>query len=328
MKFCSEFNNVLTFFPDKIRSCCVLGNIGPIYYDDYNGDIKSFDFEYIKNKKFEIYQKLLNENFEDLPCKNCFYLKEKSEDDIFSPKYSLIYLNNWTQCNCGCFYCDRLQFSKGKITKGKVRSEYYDSLPIIKGLYKHNLIDTERLRVVFHGGDFSVLKEFKPLVKTFLKYGVNKIDFSSNNIIFQPIVRDLLVKKKASLNMSLDCGSRETYKLIKRVDKYNDVIHNLRKYVIASKSDSPEINVKYILLKNINDNEKEITNFINTMKKIGITRVSLHLEHKYAIELFENKDKIPVHYKNLIGLFFELCKENGFYFDTPDDIMDYIMTNQ
>ena len=153
MKFCSEFNNVLTFFPDKIRSCCVLGNIGPIYYDDYNGDIKSFDFEYIKNKKFEIYQKLLNENFEDLPCKNCFYLKEKSEDDIFSPKYSLIYLNNWTQCNCGCFYCDRLQFSKGKITKGKVRSEYYDSLPIIKGLYKHNLIDTERLRVVFHGGD-------------------------------------------------------------------------------------------------------------------------------------------------------------------------------
>ncbi|MBQ4123785.1 radical SAM protein [bacterium] len=327
MKYCSEFNNVLTFFPDKIRSCCVLGNLGPVYYENYNGDIKTFDFEYLKAKKKEIYEQQLNEIFNNLPCENCFYLKDKTDEDRFSPKFSLVYLNSWTQCNCGCFYCDRLKYSKGKITKRKEKSEYYDLLPIIKGLYKHDLLDRENLRVVFHGGDFSVLKEFKPVVKTFLKYGIRKIDFSSNNIIFHPIVKDLLAKKKASLNMSLDCGTRETYKLIKRVDKFNDVIKNLKKYVKASKSDSPEINVKYILLKDVNDNEKEIQSFIQTMKNIGITRVSLHLEHKYANELFENKNKIPIHYKNLINLFFELCKENNFYYDTPDDVMDYIMTN-
>ncbi len=328
MKFCPEFNNVLTFFPDKIRSCCVLGNLGPFYYDNYDGNIKNFDFEYLKTKKKEIYEKLLNEDFKDLPCQNCFYLKDKTGEDTFNEKFSLIYLNSWTQCNCGCFYCDRMEFSKGKITKRKEKSEYYDLLPIIKGLYKHNLLDTENLRVVFHGGDFSVLKEADSIVKTFLKYGVKKIDFSSNNIIFQPIVQKLLAKKKASLNMSLDCGCRETYKLIKRIDKFNDVIKNLRKYVKASKSDNPEINVKYIILKNVNDNENEIKSFIKKMKEIGITRVSLHLEHKYANEIFANKNKIPIHYKNLISLFFELCNENNLWFDTPDEVMHYIMTNQ
>ena len=226
-----------------------------------------------------------------------------------------------------CFQLNWKPETRAKVIKEN-GGEYYDLLPIIKGLYKHNLLDTENLRVVFHGGDFSVLKEADSVIKTFLKYGVKKIDFSSNNIIFQPIVQKLLAKKKASLNMSLDCGCRETYKLIKRIDKFNDVIRNLKKYVKASKSDNPEINVKYIILKNVNDNENEIKSFIKKMKEIGITRVSLHLEHKYANEIFANKNKIPIHYKNLISLFFELCNENNLWFDTPDEVMHYIMTNQ
>ena len=326
MKYCSEFNNVITFFPERIRSCCVLGNAGPSYYENYDG--KHFDFEYVKAKKKEIFDKLTDENFDNIPCKNCFYLKDKNDNDNFTYKYSLVYLNNWTHCNCGCFYCDRLQYSKGKITRFKHRSQYYDVLPIIKGMYKHEMFDVDNLRVVFHGGDFSVLKEFESLTKTFIKNGVDKIDFSSNNIIYQPIVSDLLAKKKASLNMSLDCGSRETYKLIKRVDKFNDVIKNLKKYVIASKSGNPEINVKYIILKNVNDNEEEIIKFISLMKEIGITRVSLHLEHRYAIEIFSDKSKIPEKYRNLITLFFDLCKKNELNYDVPDDVMNYIITNQ
>lgn len=328
MKFCSEFNEVLTFFPDIIRSCCVLGNIGPVYLDIKTQDIKNFDVEHLKSYKLQVTNQLENEDFTGLPCQNCFHLKDKTDELKFSPKYSLIYLNNWTHCNCGCFYCDRLQYSKGKITNKKEKSEYYDVLPIIKALYKYDLLDKERLRVVFHGGDFSVLKEFEPLVKTFIKNGVNKIDFSSNNIIFQPLVAKMLQQQKASLNMSLDCGSKDTYKLIKRVDKFNDVIKNLEKYVKCSHSDNPEINVKYIILKNVNDNEQEIVKFINLMKKIGITRVSLHLEHKYAIELFQNKNNIPANYKHLITFFFDLCRDNNFYFDKPDEIMHYIMTNQ
>ena len=34
--------------------------------------------------------------------------------------------------------------------------------------------------------------------------------------------------------------------------------------------------------------EEEIRAFINLMKEIGITRVSLHIEHKYAVELISS----------------------------------------
>ena len=327
MNFCSELNNVLTFFPDKIRSCCVLGNIGPVYFENYNGNIKTFDFETLKAKKKYFFECIKNYDFQNVPCSNCMYMKNE-ENAEFTEQFELIYLNSWTHCNCGCFYCDRLSYTKGEITKHKQKSKYYDLLPIIKGLYKHNLLNKEKLRVVFHGGDLSVLKEFEPLVKTFIKNGVNRIDFASNNIIFQPIIKKLLKEGKASLNMALDCGCRETYKKIKRVDKFNDVVKNLKKYVKAANSDNPEINVKYIILKHINDNEEEIRAFINLMKEIGITRVSLHIEHKYAVELFEGKTPLPTTYKSLIKLFFKLCDENKLFFDTPDDVMNYNITQQ
>ncbi len=326
MNYCSELNNVLTFFPDAIRSCCVLGNIGPMYFENYNGNIKNFNFELLKRKKKQFFTDLEIGNYDNIPCINCIYKKEKTENDNYSDQFELIYLNNWTQCNCGCYYCDRLKYSKGKITKGKVRSEYYDALPIIKGLYKNNLLNRDKLRVVFHGGDLSVLKEFEPLVKLFLKEGVAKIDFSSNNIIYQPIISKCLKNGIASLNMSLDAGTRETYKKIKKVDKFNDVIKNLKRYVKESKQDNPEINVKYIILKGMNDNEEEITKFIETMVNIGVKSVSLHIEHRYAIELFETKSALPANYKTLINLFFDLCKKYQLYFDTPDNVMNYILT--
>lgn len=326
MNFCSELNNVLTFFPDAIRSCCILGNIGPVYFKDYDGNVKNFDFNLLQEKKREYFKYLSEGNFSNLPCENCIYLKEKKTEDEYSDQFELIYLNNWTQCNCGCYYCDRLEYSKGKITKGKVKSEYYDILPIIKGLYKHNLLNKEKLRVVFHGGDLSVLKEFEPLVKLFLKEGVHKIDFSSNNILFQPLISKCLKQNIASLNMALDSGTRETYKKIKKVDKFNDVIKNLKRYVKESKQDNPEINVKFIILKGMNDNEFEISKFIETMVSIGIKRVSLHLEHRYAVDLFEERAPLPANYKSLINLFFELCEKYSLYFDKPDDVMNFIIT--
>ncbi len=326
MNHCDELNNVLTFFPDAVRSCCILGNLGPIYFKNYDGNIKHFDFNLLKSKKKMFYEDLKNGNFNDLPCKNCIYIREKSDVDQYSEQFELIYLNNWTQCNCGCYYCDRLSYSKGKITTRKVKSEYYDIFPIMKGLYKNNLLNKDKLRVVFHGGDLSVLKEFEPLVKLFLKEGIKKIDFSSNNIIYQPIISKCLKNKIASLNMSLDAGTRETYKKIKKVDKFDNVVKNLKKYVKESNSDNPEINVKYIILKGMNDNEAEIKNFIELMVNIGIKRVSLHIEHRYAIDLFEEKIELPENYKKLVNLFFSLCKENSLYFDKPDDVMNYILT--
>ena len=335
MKYCSELNNVLTFFPDRIQSCCIISTSGPCYINKYDGNIKNINFnDFIKIKKF-YYDALESELLDNSPCKNCLYLKEKNQNDKFSEQFNIIYLNNWIHCNCRCFYCDRHIYERwwwegigSNYTKKKIKSKYYDVLPIIKGLYNNNLLDRKNLRVVFHGGDLSVLKEFEPLVKEFIKQGVNRFDFSSNNIIFQPLIYKLLKQNKATLTMSLDSGTKETYKRIKGVDKFNNVIKNLKHYIKASKSNSPDLIVKYILLKNMNDNEEEIKAFINLMINIGIKRVTLHLEHWYTINILEKGIPIYPHFRNLIKLFLDLCKENNLYYDIPDNIMQYIMTKE
>ena len=136
--FCSELNNVLTCMNQDIVSCCS-GRVAPSYFNNYKGEIfsKSYLLE-IKEKYFN----LLNANdIESTPCKNCFYLHEMKPDDKISETFNLINISHWTQCNCGCIYCARIIESKGEITKRKEKSKYYDFLPLLKQLYKENLLD-------------------------------------------------------------------------------------------------------------------------------------------------------------------------------------------
>ncbi|MBQ4123034.1 radical SAM protein [bacterium] len=304
--FCDELNNVLSCFHDRIMSCCS-GQIGPVYYEGYRGEKINWDkFRQIKYKAFE----LLNErDIDKSPCKNCFFLRERKESDIISPKFKLINVSHWTQCNCGCIYCARMLDSKGEISHKLEKSQYYDFLPLLKELYKEDLLDKENLTAFIQGGDISVLKEFEPMVKEFLKQGVKEFYILSNNIKYQPIIKKLLDKDIVHYVTALDCANRELYKKLKRVDKFNQSVDNLKKY--AKSKNGGKVHVKYILIENLNDNKDEITNFINLMKRIGISAVEFMIDNKYL--LFTNLDETPLpkHYKDLYLHFEQLCKENN-----------------
>ena len=225
--FCDELNNVLSCFHDRIMSCCS-GQIGPVYYEAYRG--QKIDWEAFKKIKQDAFNMLTEENINNSPCKGCFFLRERKPEDRISPVFNMINISHWTQCNCGCIYCARMLDSKGKITYKAEKSEYYDIVPLIKQLYKQELLDRRNLTACIQGGDISVLKEFEPMVKEFLKNWVKTFHILTNNIVYQPIINKLMDLNKVELFTALDCATPEVYKKLKRVDKFNDSVNNLRKY--------------------------------------------------------------------------------------------------
>lgn len=304
--FCDELNNVLSCLNEKIMSCCG-GKAGPNYYEKYRNEKITFEYFYkIKEHALKILESGCIENS---PCKDCFFLREKKADDEISKTYNWLNVSHWTACNCGCIYCARMAESKGLITPKPTKSEFYDFLPFLKQLYKNELLDRENLKACIQGGDISVLKEFKPIVQEFLKNGINEIHILTNNIIYQPIIKDLLDLNKGALVTSLDCGTRETYYKLKRVDKFNDFVDNLHKY--AKSKNSNRIDVKYILVENVNDNIDEITKFIELMSSIGIGVVEFSIDYKYVLFTDLEKHPLPKHYKELFLHFKRMCEEKG-----------------
>lgn len=304
--FCDELNNVLSCFHDRIMSCCS-GQIGPVYYEAYRGQKIDWDeFKKVKQTAFEL---LTDENIDKSPCKGCFFLRERKHEDKVYPTFSTLNISHWTQCNCGCIYCARMFDSKGKITYKPAKSEYYDFLPLLKQLYKNELLDRKNLMASIQGGDISVLKEFEPIVKEFLKQGVGSFYILSNNIKYQPIIKKLLDRNICTFTTALDCATPEIFLKLKRVDKFKDSVENLKKYV---KSKHPEgVVVKYIIIEHINDNIEEITKFVNLMSAIGVQNIEFMIDNKYV--MFTNLDEkpLPKHYGELYLCFKKLCQEKG-----------------
>ena len=304
--FCDELNNTLALFHEGIRTCCS-GHNGPFYFTPYqNEKIIKEDFLNYKKSFFSL---LTEENISKSKCQNCFFLREKKQTDTISDKYKMLHISHWTHCNCGCIYCARMQNSKGIITTKKQKSEYYDILPVIKQLYKQELLDKDNLEVCVQGGDISVLKEFEPMIKEFLKKGIKSFNILSNNIVYQPIIRKLLELRKANFMTSLDCGCAETYRKLKRVDKFDDCIKNIKKY--AKGFDYPPICIKYIVVEHINDNIEEIDKFINLVSSLGITSVEFMIDNKWSLFTDLEKTPFPKHYIELYEFFKKSCKEKN-----------------
>lgn len=305
-------------------SCCS-GIIGPVYLDNYKGE--KIDWEAFKAVKRHAFALMNKENISKLPCEGCFFLHPRTENDVVSDKFNLLNLSHWTQCNCGCIYCARMDDSRGEITTKKQKSTRYDMLPVLKQLYKNELLDRENLTVVFQGGDISVLKEFEPLVKECLKNGVKRFDILTNNIVYQPIIKKLIDKDKAFLYTSLDTGNKETYKKLKRVDKFEDCVNNLRKY--SKNKPNPPIVVKYILVHHFNDNKEEIIRFMDLMSDIGIKIVEFQLDNKYGLFTDLDTNPLPSHYGELFLLFKEECEKRNItlqlWSKTEDTINKYAL---
>ena len=305
--YCKRLNETLNFDALKVFYCCAT-RTGPSIDIPKPDKIKDI----ITKRKSLI--KMLDRGIIPPECEGCFDLKEQTNPkpliiSQFSnvPKAGMIIVKHFKQCDCSCIYCCEQYLSKRKIVLKSKKSDYYDLLPIIKELYKHNMIDKENTDVHFQGGNVSVLDEFEDLVNIFMENGVKRVEIATNGIKYLPIIEQICTKTFVDINISIDAGTRETYKKIKTVDKFNELIENLKKYAKLPLL----LRLKYILVRGINDTKEEIENYINLMREIGIKNSELMIDQCDNEFLSSGEFRIPQYYYELFDFYKKKCKENN-----------------
>ena len=235
-------------------------------------------------------------------CKGCVHIKPYKEVNDF--RINKITLNHYTQCNCACIYCTQGNRTFEKIKEDENKPVLYDVFKFINELYDNNLIDNEKLYIDFQGGNISCLKNHQEIIQTFLDRGVGTIYIPTNNIVYMPVIENLLKMKKGEVCTALDSGCKETYEKIKQVDKFDKSIENLKKYIAASGNDS--IIAKYIIVNGYNDNIDEFTKFMDKMIEVGIKIIVLDIDYR---DIIDGCFTIPKHYYDIVKYAKETCRK-------------------
>lgn len=305
--YCKRLNETLNFDALKVFYCCAT-RTGPSIDVPKPDKIKDI----IKRRNSLI--KMLDRGVIPQECVGCFDLKEQENPKplIISqlskpPKANMIIVKHFKQCDCSCVYCCEQYLSERKIVLKSKKSDYYDLLPIIEELYKQDIVDKKELDVHFQGGNVSVLDEFDDLVNIFIKNGVKRVEIATNGIKYLPQIEQISNKTFVDVNISIDAGTRETYKKIKTVNKFEDLVENLKKYAKLPIL----LRLKYILVRGINDNKEELENYINLMKEVGITNSELMIDQCDSEFLQNGEFKIPEYYYELFSFYKEKCAEQG-----------------
>lgn len=281
--------------------------------ENYHGE--KIDWESFFQKKREIRNiQRKGETFN--LCEGCLYLRKEawSDEDYIRP----VNINNWIKCNAKCIYCDRHRFSKIK---------EYKIYPVFKDMIKKNILKPGG-PITISGGEPTINSDFEPLLNLLLKNKMNNIKVLTNGIKYSRAIEKGLKMGVVNILISTDSGTRDMYKIVKRVDKHNQVWKNLKKY--ASKINNPElVKTKFIIIPRVNFSYKEIDEFINQNYINGIKHLELDIEigwfyanknnqtrlleiynfYKYAQTKAEEKDLSLVPKDRMVLLLKELNKD-------------------
>lgn len=299
---CSFMHSGLRLNFDSINVCCSILP-GPILCEEFKG--RQIEWQSIEKKRFEAIQSC-KKGVIPSNCIGCIHLREDSWND--EEKINEIFLLTHTHCNCSCVYCVNQYITKGKVTRYSKKSEYYDAYPLLLEGYKQNRF-SDKITIHCLGGEPAVLNETSKILKLFIKNGLKHASLVTSGINYVKEMETIFKKFDGQVTISLDSGTRETYKRIKRVDKFNDVLKNIKKYIKASNPNKNSIMVKYVLTENYNDNFCEIDKFFNVLLNFGLKQTRIDIDYrKTCIGIHE---QIPEHFSMLYEYFKQKAKENG-----------------
>ncbi len=301
---CHWLQHGLSFENDHIEMCCLCCHKGGghLYIkEDYNGTNVSWD-EILKLK-----EKFIADNKQgrtDPRCEGCFNLVCRGWADE-EPYINYIHFNHWTHCNCNCIYC----YTKWNKQEYNSRP-HYRAFPMIKELFKKNLFKAGG-EVTFAGGEPTMLNEFEDIVYFLLKNGADRITVHSSGIKYSRAIEDGIKDKILSVCLSADAGTRDVYKAVKGVDKFDKFWGNAKKYARAQKNIENKIYVetKFILIPEINTTRVEIDKWLEHTVEAGIKSIVVDIENEYCKKLRADNAKKPQYLIDLCRYIIERAKE-------------------
>lgn len=244
----------------------------------------TYDFKDFSLKRKKDIQKVRKGRILDR-CKDCYLLKKSNWCNDNKIKHLAISTN--LSCNSNCIYC----FSH-------LNKKFFNSLkdiPIyyyLKKCIEKKIINSD-CEIQFGGGEPLLNKEFDLIMKLFKNNNFYNISLYSSGIKYSPIIEEFLKNDMLkSIIISPDAGNRDLYKKIKSVDKFETVWQNIKKYAIAQGKNKSQVKVKYIIIPGINDNIKNIEEFIEQAKSCSVNYVLIDVEKEWYKNNYKSEQKV------------------------------------
>ena len=113
--------------------------------------------------------------------------------------------------------------------------------------------------------------------------------------------------------LSADSGTKEMYKRVKKVDKFEQFWKNVKNYAKAQKYSENKTNVetKYILIPNVNTKKEEIDKWLELSIKSGVKTVVADIENDFCKDIREGTVSKPQYIIDLCGYIAERTKTEG-----------------
>ncbi len=278
------------------------------------------------NKVFEIKNTLVkNMRNGDIPpfCQGCHWIEEfdeNSEEQFLSDLdnyIDMIWIGHSNECNANCIYC----FSYQEILEHRTYKPY-DIFPLFKEMLNNKIYNLEKApgaHISFAMGEPVILKKFDDIIKLFAKYGNKHYALYTNGIKYSKMSAKVLKEKDVDIHIviSLDAGTREVFKKVKKVDKFNDVCKNIKAYAkSAAKYHPTSLGVKYIIIPNINDTKEEIDKWLELcINKLGVKYLIADIEEKWFVR---QNGEVPEYVKDLLRYIRNRCEQEKIAFEFYD----------
>ena len=287
--FCTKINRHLCFNREHIQACTTGNNTKNqsllFIREKYNGEYIDWDAFFDEQDKIK---KAARNGILPDTCIGCHYLKNDEWDNIDVPRvFKDVMISHYLRCNSNCIYCgNHIPYDK---KDGK--KESYDSYPVIKDLVEKGYINSDTV-IDFAGGEPTLYYRFDDILSFLVDNNINNILVNSNCILYSKAIEKGIKAGKVSLCVSIDAGSKEVHKLVKGVPSYDKVWKHLKMY---SKTKSSiyrnTLRLKFIVIPDVNDSEKEIDLFIQNAKNTAVDYLILNADNNIFIKEMSEEER-------------------------------------
>ncbi len=308
---CKFIEGGLVFNINKLQFCCVPNHgLGCVSICDFNKKEIPID------KVLTLRDEVRSQNQKDgYPlCEGCGHLENRSWGE---KKYLFdeLILTHFTKCNLSCDYCYTV--NDGIDYPG----ESYDVYPFLK-----QMIQNEQLapgsNIFWGGGEPTLLRNFDQTLELLIQYGSKSHKINTNATRFSNPIKKGLSNNLLEIVCSIDAGTPETYKQIKKGDFFYKVWKNLKEYADTG----GKVTAKMIVTQT---NAHEVVRFVDMVEKNSVRYVQYDVnqyEPGYSDDLID-KIALLVHECRKRGI--HTSKSNGLAMlgDSMKNRIENAMTN-
>ena len=222
--------------------------------------------------------------------------------DTFGRKFPYIRLSITDVCNFKCIYCLPDGYKK---TPGDIRG--FMSAEEISRLTKA-LAELGVRKIRLTGGEPTVRKDFFDILKDMKENSkIEKVTMTTNGYQLDKIAKQLYETGLNGINISIDSLNKEIFKNLTGHDRLQEILNGIK---ILQDLDFENIKVNAVLLKGVNDSEKDFYIFSNFIKDNKIDFRFIELMETGDNKEFFKKNHVPAKF------FKDYLKKNNWLYQT------------